>query len=216
MTENRFLYCWFDTEYTTLDLNQAQLLQIALIVTDDNLIPIPLSPKNFPGELLRQDGFSAFIKPPPRKNISEHVLENYQPLLTRCESDGINVDAADELLTSYLNHLPETRASNIQHRPIMAGNTIHADYFLSRKYLPRFTSLLNYRIFDVSTLKLEWLFHYRGTPFKKKDNAKNIQRYYKGKDKILGNQHDAYYDIQASMAELAFYRTKISFMADGQ
>ena len=35
MTEPRRLYCWFDTEYTTLELERARLLEVALIVTDD-------------------------------------------------------------------------------------------------------------------------------------------------------------------------------------
>lgn len=208
MTEPRYLYCWFDTEYTTLELERAQLLQVALIVSDDALNPIPQQPVDVPRELLRNDGFSACLTLPARQDISAHVLENYQPLLRRCERDGRPVEEIDRYLSLYLDEFPETRADDIRARPTLAGNSIYADYFLARKFLPTFLSHLNYRIFDVTTLKLEWLFHHRGPKFEKLGNPKNIRRYYRGNDDVTGDKHDAYYDVQASMAELAYYRSR--------
>ena len=121
----------------------------------------------------------------------------------------------DDLLASYLDAYPETTHRDIRMRPVMAGNTIYPDYFLVRKFLPRFKERLNYRMFDVSTLKLEWQYHYRGAPFHKQDRADVLQQYYRGSGPIEGNKHDAYYDIQASMAELAYYRTKTTMQGDG-
>jgi oligoribonuclease (3'-5' exoribonuclease) len=76
LTEPRYLYCWFDTEYTTLELERAQLLQVALIVSDDALSPISQRPEGIPSALLRSDGLSACLTPPPRDQMSDHVLEN--------------------------------------------------------------------------------------------------------------------------------------------
>ena len=205
---HRYLYCWFDTEYTTLEIDRARLLQVALIVTDDELRPLPAPPDGFPSELLRPDGLSIFVTAPPREDISDHVLENYQPLLERCAKEGKSAGEVDDLLASYLDAYPETKHGDIRMRPVMAGNTIYPDYFLVRRFLPRFKERLNYRMFDVSTLKLEWQYHYRGAPFHKQDRADVLQQYYRGRGPIEGNKHDAYYDIQASMAELAYYRTK--------
>lgn len=208
MNEPRYLYCWFDTEYTTLELERAQLLQVALIVSDDSLAPIPQRPEGIPAELLRKDGLSACLVPPSREELSDHVLENYQPLLSRCDEEGRSVEAIDDYLSIYLDSFPETRNDDIRLRPTLAGNSIYADYFLARKFLPKFLSHLNYRLFDVTTFKLEWQFHHRGPKFHKLGSPDNIQKYYRGTDDIVGDKHDAYYDVQASMAELAHYRSQ--------
>ena len=208
MTEPRYLYCWFDTEYTSLELERAKLLQVALLVSDDRLNPIAYKPDGVPPELLRNDGFSACLELPPREEISDHVLEHYLPLLEMCEREGRTVEEVDAYLSLYLDGFPETRDEDIRVRPTLAGNSIYADYFLARKFLPLFLSHLNYRLFDVTTLKLEWLFHHRGPRFEKLGYPENIRKYYRGKDKIAGDKHDAYYDVQASMAELAYYRSQ--------
>jgi oligoribonuclease len=209
MTEPRRLYCWFDTEYTTLELERARLLEVALIVTDDALSPLPAASKEIPESLLRRDGFSAFLTPPPEADISEHVKENYRPLLERCRREGRSADDVDALLSSYMDSFPETRVASLHERPVLAGNSIYADYFLARKFLPRFLSHLNYRLFDVTTLKLEWLFHYREKKFEKLGSPELIRELYRGRDPIVGGKHDAYYDVQASITELAFYRSRL-------
>ncbi len=140
--------------------------------------------------------------------MSEHVLENYQPLLARCKQEGHSVDEIDTYLSLYLDSFAETRDENIRARPTLAGNSIYADYFLVRKFLPKFLSHLSYRLFDVTTMKLEWRFHHRGPKFEKLGNSENIRSYYRGNDDIVGDKHDAYYDVQASMAELAHYRSQ--------
>ncbi|MGH9389524.1 MAG: hypothetical protein ACRD1Z_07905 [Vicinamibacteria bacterium] len=209
MTEPRRLYCWFDTEYTTLELERARLLEVALIVTDDTLLPLPGTSKDAPEALLRRDGFSAFLTPPPEAEISDHVKENYRPLLERCRREGGSAEEVDAHLSSYMDSFPETRLASLRERPVLAGNSIYADYFLARKFLPRFLSHLNYRLFDVTTLKLEWLFHYREKKFEKLGSPENIRELYRGLDPIAGDKHDAYYDVQASIAELAFYRSRL-------
>jgi len=209
MTEPRRLFCWFDTEYTTLELERAGLLEVALIVTDEALLPIPGTPKDVPESLLRRDGFSAFLTPSPEAEISEHVKENYRPLLERCRREGRSAEEVDVHLSSYMDSFPETRMASLRERPVLAGNSIYADYFLARKFLPRFLSRLNYRLFDVTTLKLEWLFHYREKKFEKLGSPESIRALYRGRDPIVGDKHDAYYDVQASITELAFYRSRL-------
>jgi oligoribonuclease (3'-5' exoribonuclease) len=214
LNEPRYLYCWFDTEYTTLELERAKLLQVALVVSDDELRPIAPRPVDVPEELLRHDGFTAFLEPPPEEEISRHVLENYQPLLDKCAKYGRRADEIDAYLSLYLDAFPETRSEDIRTRPTLAGNSVYADYYLARKFLPRFLSHLNYRLFDVTTFKLEWLFHHRGEKFQKLGHADNIGKYYRGKDAVAGDKHDAYYDVQASMAELAYYRSRFDRVED--
>lgn len=212
--ERTIVYCWFDTEYTDLDYDKAELLQVALVVTDESLRPIGTPQEGIPKELLTRDGFLAHIKPPPPSRISEHVLDNYQELLTRCSNEGVRLGDVDRFLDRYLQQFPESRAEKVRSRPVLAGNSIHADFFLARKYLPKFAALLNYRLLDVSSQKLEWKHHYEGDKFKKKSNPKLIRKYYLGNDPVEGDKHDAYYDVQASLAELAYYRSQLKRAAN--
>ncbi len=152
---------------------------------------------------------SAVLTPPPESEISDHVKENYRPLLERCRRDGRSVEEIDSLLSAYLDSFPETRAASVRERPVLAGNSIHADYFLARRFLPRFLSRLNYRLFDVTTFKIEWQFHHREKKFEKLGSPERIRELYRGRDPIAGDKHDAYYDVQASIAELAFYRSRL-------
>jgi oligoribonuclease len=206
MTRN--LYCWFDTEYTTLELERARLLEVALIVTDDELLPLPGGSEAHAAHL-RLDGFSAVLTPPPESEISEHVRQNYGPLLERCRRDGRSAEEVDGLLSSYLDSFPESRNASVRERPVLAGNSIYADYFLARRFLPGFLSRLSYRLFDVTTFKLEWQLHYREKKFEKLGTPEGIRAFYRGRDPVVGDKHDAYYDVQASIAELAFYRSRL-------
>jgi oligoribonuclease (3'-5' exoribonuclease) len=205
----RYLYCWFDTEYTTLELERAQLLEVALIVTDDELRPLKGHSKGIPKSVLHEDGLSVCLTPPPQEAISDHVKQNYQPLLERCRREGRSPEEVDGYLGGYMDAFAECANERVQDRPVLAGNSIYADYFLARKFLRGFLSRLNYRLFDVTTLKLEWLFHYRGKKFGKLGSPEAIGELYRGRDPIVGDKHDAYYDVQASIAELAFYRSHL-------
>jgi oligoribonuclease (3'-5' exoribonuclease) len=97
----------------------------------------------------------------------------------------------------------------VRERPVLAGNSIYADYFLARRFLPGFLSRLSYRLFDVTTFKLEWQLHYREKKFEKLGTPEGIRTLYRGRDPVVGDKHDAYYDVQASIAELAFYRSRL-------
>jgi oligoribonuclease len=204
----RRLFCWFDTEYTTLELEQARLLEVALIVTDDDLLPIRGGSEG-ESPASSHDGVSAVVTPPPEKEISDHVKENYRPLLERCRKEGRSAEEIDSLLAAYMDSFPEARSASERERPVLAGNSIYADYFLARRFLPRFLSRLNYRLFDVTTFKLEWQWHYREKKFEKLGSPELIRELYRGRDPVAGDKHDAYYDVQASIAELAFYRSRL-------
>ncbi|MBA4395446.1 MAG: hypothetical protein C0407_17995 [Desulfobacca sp.] len=75
-----------------------------------------------------------------------------------------------------------------------------------RRFLPRFLGRLHYRHLDVTAFKLEWQRLHPDKEFEK-ENPEIIRRYFP--EAYLtdsGSRHDAYYDLQASIAELAFYR----------
>lgn len=205
-------YCWFDTEYTDNDYDKAELLEVALLVTDEALGPIPSPAQGIPAELLTAEGFTAPISLPEQSHISSFVLENQEALLERCRREGRSVAEVDRHLASYMSQLaPLVEDKKV--RPVLAGNTIHADYYLARKYLPEFVKGLNFRVFDVTAFKLEWL-HFYGRPRFNKNDPSLVREFFPGKSLVDGGKHDALYDVQASIAELNFYRSQMR-LVDG-
>jgi oligoribonuclease (3'-5' exoribonuclease) len=68
---------------------------------------------------------------------------------------------------------------------------------------------VHYRLLDVTTVKLEWLRWFKGSTFDKED-PEMIRRYFSA-SRLGGHigPHDAYYDVQASIAELHYYRSRL-------
>ncbi len=199
-SESSGFYVWFDTEYTTLDLESARLLQVAALITDYDLRRV----------VPREKDVSAAIRLSAADEISPWVMENLPGLVRKCLSpDALDLAAADNLLSAYVDSVLGGPADLESERPVLAGNSVHADWWLAQRYLPRFTSRLNYRHLDVTAFKLEWQ---RLNPGKDigKDKKKFIRRYFpEAHLPKSGSHHDAYFDVQASIAELAFYRSRL-------
>jgi len=199
-TANAGFYVWFDTEYSTLDLENARLLQLAALITDFDLRRV----------VPRDKDISVAIRLSAGDDISPWVRENLPGLVKKCLSpEAVDVATADDMLAAYVDSILGDPADLENERPVLAGNSVHADWWLAQRYLPRFMSRLNYRHLDVTAFKLEWK---RLNPEKDigKDEKKFIRRYFP--EAYLprsGSLHDAYFDVQASIAELAFYRSRL-------
>jgi len=188
---------WFDTEYTSLELEQAQLVQVALVVTD------------FDGRRLApaaQDLVTP-VRLPVGAPVSEFLARECPALVATARgADAPTVDLVDALLAARLDDLLGPPAAKVKDRPILAGNTIHADWWLAEKFLPRFVARLNYRHLDVSALKILWLGTQAGPEFDKADLAlmrANLPGWDLPENAV---RHDALYDVMCSVAELNYYR----------
>jgi oligoribonuclease (3'-5' exoribonuclease) len=120
------------------------------------------------------------------------------------------VDDVDARLAAYISRTVTVPGGEYKRRPILAGNSVHSDWFLARKFLPRFSALLHYRHLDVTALKLQWQDWFKGEEFAKDDPAR-LREFFPAA--VLGasdQRHDAYYDAQASIAELNFYRQRLT------
>jgi len=194
--EHRF-YVWFDTEYSSLELETASLLQVAAVITDTTLRRV----------LPRERDLRLTIKFPDGETLSPWVEQNLPELVRACRSsEAVDIAEADYRLASYIDEVAGPPAAIEKKRPVLAGNSIHEDRALIRRFLPRFLSRLNYRHLDVTALKLEWKLLRSEREFDK-GNPDMIRCYFP--DAVLPasfSRHDAYYDVQASIAELAFYR----------
>lgn len=107
-------------------------------------------------------------------------------LLSRCEQSRTDVGRAEqELLARVSGWCP--------YRPVLCGNTIHSDRKFIDRYMPALAGYLHYRMVDVSSLKVLSALWFP------------TEQYEKPRD----GQHDALFDIQQSIAELAHYRSAI-------
>ncbi|HSR88529.1 MAG TPA: exonuclease domain-containing protein [Pontiella sp.] len=192
-------YVWFDAEFTSLDLDRARLLQVAAIVTDVNLNRVA------PPEA----DLNLCIRLEEGEPVSPWVAENLPGLVEKCRSDeAVSIREADRRLAALLDQYCGTPCEEMDRRPVLAGNSVHNDWFLMRRLLPSFGSRLHYRLLDVSTIKIQWQDWIGGYPFDK-ENAELLNQYFSGGGIAAANAHDALFDIKASIAELAFYRANL-------
>lgn len=194
------LYVWFDTEYTTLELEDAWILQVAALVTDSDLKRV-LPPE--------RDVVMA-IRLPETAVVSPWVEENLPELVAKSRSpQSVEISAADGILAGYVKEASGKIAAAENKRPILAGNSIHMDWRLVQRFLPKFAGCLNYRHLDVSSIKLEWLRLHPGSEADKDDNEFIRQHFPEAVLPKGDTRHSAYYDVQASIAELSFYRKNL-------
>ena len=195
------LYVWFDTEYSTLDIEDARLLQVAALITDSRLKRV----------LPREQDISLIIRIAESESVSPWVEEHLPELVKACRStEAVGISEADARLAAYvqaaLGTLTGCGPGTEKERPVLAGNSVQYDWRLAQRFLPSFFRTLHYRLLDVTALKLEWKRLRRRKTFEK-ENPADIRQYFP--EAVFpeeAGRHDAYYDIQASIAELAFYR----------
>jgi oligoribonuclease len=167
---------WVDCEMTGLDVAIDEIVEIAVIITDSNLVPC-------------HEGLSVVIKPNASalNNMGDFVREMHtnSGLITELDS-GVPLAEAETMVLDYLAaHVPEGS------RAPLAGNTIGTDRMFLARYMPRFDTALHYRKIDVSSLKelaRRWF----------------PRIYFNAPSK--GGNHRALADIIESIRELEYYR----------
>ena len=197
---NSTAYVWFDTEYSSLELEKAALLQVAMRITDADLQPI---------DPLRRDT-NVFVRLPDGVEVSPWIRENMPDIVERCRSsEAVDVAELDAQLAATVDRVVVVPGGEYKRRPILAGNSIHADWYLATKYLPKFLGKLHYRHLDVTALKIQWQDTATGDEFDK-DRAEVVAKYCpEPRIDPAAKRHDAYYDVQASIAELQYYRERL-------
>lgn len=207
MSENELkktsAYVWFDAEFTSLELETARLLQVAVIITDHNLNRVHPESADLNLCIKLEDG----------EEVSPWVEENLSGLVAQCRSDvAVTVGEADLCIAAMLDEYCSAPCAALASRPVLAGNSVHNDWFLVRRFLPEFERRLHYRLLDVSTIKIQWQDWSGGQSFDK-ESVDELNRYFPGGGIDAANAHDALFDIKASISELAFYRSNM-FKAD--
>jgi oligoribonuclease len=168
---------WIDCEMTGLDLVNDALIEVAVIVTDAELVPL-------------DEGLDIVI------HVADDVLGAMIPFVRDMHaSSGLTeavrassvslADAQAQVLDYVRSHVPEARSAPL------CGNSIATDRGFLARDMPELDQYLHYRMIDVSSLK---------------ELAKRwYPRVYQSQPP-KGLAHRALADILESIQELAYYR----------
>lgn len=172
---------WMDLEMTGLDESRHVIVEIATLVTDDDLNIIAEGPNlviHQPDEVLAE--MDDFV-------TNMHTVSG---LLEKIKSSTISeADAMQQTLDFIKEHSPEPN------KIPLCGNSIRTDRTFLAKYMPEIENWLHYRCVDVSTIK----------ELVKRWNP-GLEH---ARPKSEGITHRAMDDIRDSVAELKFYRDKV-------
>ena len=180
------MLAWIDLEMTGLDPARHTIVEIAALVTDDDLTIIEEGPDLVvhasPEELAQMDDVV-------------RTMHTSSGLLAAIESSTLTLaDAGAQTLVFLQKHIRQPRTVPL------AGNSIGTDRRFLATLLPDIEDYLHYRSVDVSTIKelcRRWRPEvYKAAPAKK-------------------GGHRALQDIRESVGELAYYRGALFNHTDG-
>jgi oligoribonuclease len=130
---------WIDMEMTGLNPDHDRILEIATIITDDQLDIIaegPVVAVRQPQEIL--DQMSEWCQ-------THHTQSG---LLDRCKAIGTTEAEAEKLTLDFIRKYVPEKTSPI------CGNSICQDRRFIFRYMPKLHDYLHYRNLDVSTIKI--------------------------------------------------------------
>ena len=169
-----------DLEMTGLDPARHVIVEIAALVTDDDL------------EIVAEGPDLVVHQPPEALAAMEDIVKEMHTasgLLTAIEASDVDLAAAGRAVLDFIRvHVPEPRTVPL------CGNSIGTDRRFLAAWLPEIDDHLHYRSVDVSTVKelcRRWY----------------PRAYEAAPDKV--GSHRALDDIRESVAELRYYRSAI-------
>lgn len=136
--ENPGVLVWIDMEMTGLDPDVDAILEIASLVTDNDLAVIAEGPvlavHQEEDTLARMDAW----------NVEHHTESG---LVERVRRSPISVSEAEALTLGFV------QGHAARHSAPLCGNTVWQDRRFLKAYMPTLEDWLHYRIVDVSTVK---------------------------------------------------------------
>jgi oligoribonuclease len=174
------MLAWIDLEMTGLDPSRHTILEIAVLVTDDDLAIVDEGPDLIVQATEAQLG---------EMDDTVRAMHTRSGLLAEVEASTLTLgQAGAEALLFLKKHISEPATVPL------AGNSIGTDRRFLATQLPAVEDFLHYRSVDVSTIKelcRRWYPEiYKAAPAKK-------------------GGHRALQDIRESVEELAYYRTAL-------
>ena len=177
---------WIDCEMTGLDVSRDQLVEIAVIVTDADLVELDEGVNIIirPADLSILDGMDDVV----RDMHTSSVLLDLIP-------SGVSLAEAEAEVLAYVQqHVPEARKAPL------AGSSVYVDRGFISRDMPSLDAHLHYRLVDVSSIKELARRWYPRSYFASPEK--------KGNHRALG-------DIRDSIGELRYYRDAVFVPAPG-
>lgn len=179
------MLAWMDLEMTGLDPARHVIVEVATLVTDDELNVVA-------------EGPDLVVHQPPEA-LAEmddvvRTMHTRSGLLPKIEASKVSLAAAGDATLSFLqDHCGEPRSVPL------CGNSIGTDRRFLAVHLPAVEEYLHYRSIDVSTIK-ELCRRWYPTVLRRAPRK-------------VGT-HRALDDIRESVSELAYYRREIFLRSD--
>lgn len=171
---------WLDLEMTGLEPDRHAIVEIATLVTDDDL------------EIVAEGPDLVVHQPPDVMAAMDdfvRAMHTKSGLLPKIEASTISLaDAGAQTLAFIKEHVAEPRTVPL------CGNSIGTDRRFLAKYLPEIEDFLHYRSIDVSTVKELTRRWYPETLRKRPEKE---------------GRHRALDDVKESVDELRFYRDTV-------
>ncbi len=136
--QNENNLCWLDMEMTGLNPEQDRIIEVAMIITDQNLNILAQS------EVYAIHQSDEILNNMDAWNTATHGRTGLTQRVRESQCDEAQAEQA--LLDFMRTWLPEKTSP-------MCGNTIHQDRRFMVRYMPRLEAYFHYRNLDVSTLK---------------------------------------------------------------
>ncbi len=176
----RNVLVWMDLEMTGLDAERHVIVEIATIITDDDLNVVAEGPDLViyqPAEALAE--MDPFV-------VDMHTSSG---LLEQIKASTVSLEEAGAQTLAFIKaHIPDARSTPL------CGNSIGTDRRFLVKYLPAIEDYLHYRSVDVSTLK---------------ELARRWYPVALASQPRKATAHRALDDIRESISELTFYRENL-------
>jgi oligoribonuclease len=129
---------WIDLEMTGLDPDTDRIVELAIVVTDAQLVTIAEAP------VLVVHQADGILDAMDSWNKSTHARSG---LIDKIRASTLNEAAAEERMLAFLaEHVPPRTTP-------MCGNSICQDRRFLARWMPRLEAYFHYRNLDVSTLK---------------------------------------------------------------
>jgi oligoribonuclease len=171
---------WMDLEMTGLDPERHVIVEIATLITDDDLTVVAEGP-----DIVVHAGDDELAA----MDEVVRAMHGRSGLLDAIRKSSVSLDEAGRQTMDFLRaHIPKERTVPL------CGNSIGTDRRFLAAHLPEVENFLHYRSVDVSTIK---------------ELCRRWYPDAMASAPVKAEAHRALDDIRESIAELAFYRSAI-------
>jgi len=144
---------WIDLEMTGLDALKDEVIEVAMVITDQDL-----------NAKVRYDNVVNFGDRTPdvlaKMNDFVREMHTKSGLVAAIERRaGVPLCDIEDMLCAKIE--AEGATTNPKEQAILAGSSVHKDREFIRAYMPKLDALLHYRLLDVSAFKVAFPYIFR-------------------------------------------------------